>query len=195
VGAENARMSNHTGRLVLTTADPLTSPDAAPLIAALSACGFIGDPLPGLGAAFAVGRDFLSLLSFGGCAVAIATAPGDDRQAAFCYVQLPDPAPAPRLLWGRNTRPPRCPGCRARFLDWREHILERSSSLLTGVTCIQCDERRPPWCWDWKEQGGFGRRFILVEEVFPGEAVPTARLFQVLTAVSGSNWRHFFVQD
>lgn len=188
-------MPNHTGRLVLTTADPLAGPDPALLIAALSASGFISGPLPGRRAAFAVGRNFLSLLAFSGCAVAIAADPATAPGSAFCHVALPAPTPAPRLLWGRNTRPPRCPACRARLADWQRRVLDAPLRPLPGLTCTQCGETRPPWRWDWKEQGGYGRQFILVEEVFPGEAVPTAPLLEILIDASGSGWRYFYVQD
>ncbi|AUB82491.1 hypothetical protein [Candidatus Thiodictyon syntrophicum] len=188
-------MPNHTGRLVLTTSDPVAGPDAALLAAALSQSGFIGEPLPGRRGAFSVGRNFLSLLAFSGCAVAIAAAPGPDPGAAFCHVHFSALTAAPRLRWGRNTRPPRCPGCRSRLLEWRRRILESPERPLPGLTCTTCGETRPPWRWDWKEQGGYGRLFVMVEEVFPGEAVPTGRLLDLLTDACGSGWRHFFVQD
>jgi hypothetical protein len=37
--------------------------------------------------------------------------------------------------------------------------------------------------------------FVQVEEVFPGEAVPTSALFEQLIRVSGIGWRHFYIQD
>jgi hypothetical protein len=188
-------MPNHTGRLVLTTVDPFAEPDAAPLAAALAACGFIGAPLTGRHGSFAVGPRFLELLTFSGCAVRIAAAPGDSPESAFSYVELPPPAPFPRLLWGRNTRPPRCPACRERLADWRRLIRAVAASLPPEVVCPRCGAAQPPWAWDWKEQGGFGRRFVLIEEVFPGEALPTPRLLGVLSDAGGSGWRHFFVQD
>jgi hypothetical protein len=48
---------------------------------------------------------------------------------------------------------------------------------------------------DWKQQAGFGRRLIEVEEVFPGEAVPTQSLLDLLKRASGSGWRYFYIQD
>jgi hypothetical protein len=51
------------------------------------------------------------------------------------------------------------------------------------------------WDWDWKQQGGFGRLFVMVEEVFPGEAVPTPGLLDLLRDLDGTPWRHFYVQE
>ena len=195
-------MPNHTGRLVLTTVDPFAEPDAALLAGALAESGFIGapigSPLAEREGVYAVGPHFLDLLTFSGCAVSIAAAPANTPTsasgAAFCSVELSRLAPSPRLLCGRNTRPPRCPVCRERLADWRRLILAAPEPP-PGVTCPRCGASHPAWAWDWKEQGGFGRRFVLIEEVFPGEAVPTPRLFGVLSGAGGSGWRHFFVQD
>ena len=188
-------MPNHTGRLVLTTADPLADPDATLLVESLSRVAFIADRLPARRDAYAVGTNFLSLLAFTGCAVAIPSAPRADAPTAFCHVRVSNLSPVPRLLWGRNTRPPRCPGCRVRLLDWRQRIADGPERPHCGVTCTACGDTRPPWRWDWKEQGGFGRLFVFVEEVFPGEAAPTPPLIDLLTGACGFGWRHFYVQD
>lgn len=52
-----------------------------------------------------------------------------------------------------------------------------------------------PWDWDWKGNAGFGRFFVQVEEIFPGEATPTTALTGVLEQATGAPWRHFYVQD
>ncbi len=72
----DAVMPNHTGRLVLATADPLAGPDGTLLVAALSRAGFISAPLAARRDAYHVGPNFLSLLAFTGCAVAIAARAG-----------------------------------------------------------------------------------------------------------------------
>jgi hypothetical protein len=188
-------MPNHTGRLVLTTTDPLADPDTTLLTESLSSSGFIAAPLPEPQGAYAVGANFLSLLAFSGCAVAISTSPLPGAQAAFCHVAVSALSGAPRLLWGRNTRPPRCPNCRVRLTDWHRLILTGPDRRHGGITCPGCHEIRPPWRWDWKGQGGFGRLFVLVEEVFPGEAVPTPALLDLLTETCSHPWRYFYVQD
>ncbi|WP_295405519.1 hypothetical protein [uncultured Thiocystis sp.] len=195
-------IANHTGRLILTPEDPNASPDGAALIAALARAELIGEQLEGWsdrlgagpsGAAYRVGAAFLSLVSFTGCAVKIATAP--DPRAPFCHLRFPPLAPHPQLYAGRNTRPPRCRDCRGRLEDWRERAARWASQPELYVTCPSCGATRLPWQWDWKEQGGFGRRAILVEEVFPGEAMPTDALLDLLRAASGTGWRHFYVRD
>ncbi len=183
----------HTGRLVLTTADPHAGPRPGPLLEAMTQMGFIGARLGGQEDAFLVGPDFLSLVAFAGCAVRIETRPG--ASGALCHVRLPPLAPQPCLYAGRNTRAPRCSGCRGRLSDWRARTAVWRARPESCVVCPHCGDTSPPWCWDWKRQGGFGRRLILIEEVFPGEAVPTQSLLDGLAQVSGTRWRHFYVQD
>jgi len=184
----------HTGRLVLTPSDPHVCPHAPLLIEALVEEGFIGERLGDEGAAsFRTGPGFLSLVAFTGCAVQIRDVPGS--RGPFCHVRISSAFEHPRLLYGRNTRAPRCNACRHRLGDWRDHVRHWMSHAHTGVTCPSCRETRPPWLWDWKQQGGFGRFFVLIEEVFPGEATPSHALLDVLTRASGMGWRHFYVQD
>lgn len=183
----------HTGRLVLTPTDPHAAPERALLISAIREAGLIDSPLPGRPDAFLVGPELLSLIQFTGCAVAIARDPGP--HGAFSHVVVPEVAPEPRLLIGRNTRPPRCTDCRTRLPDWRERLTAWSRQPHTGIACPSCGAIRPPWGWDWKQQGGLGRLFIEVEEVFPGEAVPSSGLLGLLTRAAGVSWHYFYVQD
>lgn len=189
----------HTGRLILTPADPHLAPDLDLLIEGLSQSGFLGAPLS-LEAplardgsrAFAIGPGFLSLLTFAGCAVQIRD---DASEGRFSHIRIPPISLRPRLLVGRNTRSPRCIGCRAPLAGWRELVDHWATHPHAGVRCPACGETRPPWLWDWKQQGGFGRAFVCIEEVFPGEAMPTPALFEQLIRVSGVGWRHLYIQD
>jgi len=189
----------HTGRLMLTPSDPHLAPDVDLLIEGLSRSGFLGAPLilenpqPESGdRAFATGAGFLSLLTFAGCAVRIRD---DVRGGRFSHIRIPPVSQHPRLMVGRNTRPPRCVGCRAPLSGWRALVEHWATHPHAGVQCPACGETRPPWLWDWKQQGGFGRAFVQIEEVFPGEAVPTPMFFEQLIRVSGIGWRHFYIQD
>ena len=184
----------HVGRLVLTAADPHLCPEIDLLADSLSTSGLLGARLgdPSL-AGFRVGPGFFGLVAFTGCAVSLETEP--NGSAPFCHIRFSPPSEHPRPMVGRNTRPPRCPGCRARLTDWRERAPYWSTHHHAGVICPGCGETRPPWLWDWKHQGGFGRFFIQIEEVFPGEAMPTAALFDLLIRSSGVGWRHFYIQD
>lgn len=185
--------ASHTGRLILTPAKAWDCPETGPLVAALSESGLIGAPIHGLVHAFRVGPAFLELVAFTGCAVAITSDPLVGR--AFCHLQMPPASPEPRLHQGRNTRPPRCPGCRGRLPDWSTRLAGWADDPHADLICPTCGAAHPPWRWDWKQQGGLGRRLILIEEIFPGEAVPTPALLGILEQASGAGWRYFYVQD
>lgn len=186
--------SSHTGRMVLTPTDPHASPHVGLLVEMLAETGFVGERLEmSEMSAYRIGPGFLSLLTFAGCAVRVESDPG--RKGGFCHIRIPPSWEHPHLLVGRNTRAPRCIGCRARLVDWRERTAHWASHPHAGVTCPSCGETRPPWLWDWKDQGGFGRLFVLIEEIFPSEATPTPALFDLLIRASGTGWRHFYVQD
>lgn len=139
----------HTGRLLLTPADPWLAVDPDRLRATLASLGFIGQPLAtdlglsdapsrrlpghafpagappaevGLGGTptrppapsqgFLVGGHFFDLLAFAGCAVNLRLSPTSSGEP-FTHVHLVGPLASPLLLLGGNTRPPRCPTCRA----------------------------------------------------------------------------------
>ncbi|MBK1641760.1 hypothetical protein CKO12_07725 [Chromatium okenii] len=189
------RTTNHTGRLILTPCDATAAPDSAALIAALTHCQCIGAPLSNSmipePRKFTIGAQFFTLVSFTGCAVNIATA----GSSSFCHVYLPPLTATPILYSGRNTRPPRCPYCRCRVVDWRERFHSAVNSPLLTVQCPQCAMLAPLLQWEWKQHGGCGRRLIVIEEVFPHEATPSDELLAQLRAVSGEPWRYFYMQE
>jgi hypothetical protein len=188
-----SRISAHVGRLLLSPRDPFRLPDRTQLAVTLTEAGFLGAQLSGRDGAFAVGDSFLQLVIFTGCSVRVELSP--NGKAPFCHIRLTDPFEQPRFLWGRNTRPPRCPNCRHTLQDWKRRLSASVEADLAAIPCPSCGEAIPPWAYDWKDKGGLGRLFIRIEEVFPGEAVPTPRLMDLLHRSTGSKWRYFYLQD
>ncbi|MCG6861936.1 MAG: hypothetical protein LJE70_11745 [Chromatiaceae bacterium] len=186
-------MPAHTGRLVLSTRDPFLLPEPMLLTDALSEVGLLGSPLPGRDGAFSVGERFLQLVTFAGCSVRIALSP--EGNAPFCHIRLTGPFEQPVFLSGRNTRPPRCRNCRQPFQGWKPAALSLSDIEIPLVACPTCDQESPLWAYDWKQKAGFGRSFVQVEEVFPGEAVPTPELLALLAGITNGEWRYFYIQD
>jgi hypothetical protein len=183
-----------TGRLVLAPEDPLRAVPAAQLIHHLLRCGFIGGALATEGS-YVVGPAFLQLVTFMGCSPHIELAPPPEG-GSFCQVRVPGPTEHPRLLLGRNTRPPRCPACRARIDPWREHIAAWEATPDTPVmTCAFCGVSRAPVELGWRRDAGFARQYIAVEDVFPGEAVPVPALMQGLRRATDLGWDYFYLLD
>lgn len=186
-------MSSHIGRMVLSPLDPFRLPDRIPLIAALTDAGFLGSPLTGVDNAFAAGDRFLQLVIFAGCSVRIELAPGAD--GPFCHIRFVGPFRQPVFRSGRNTRPPRCPGCRSPLKSWKDRLPNEGDADTDEVPCPACGRASPPWDYDWKEKAGFGRLFLQIEEVFPGEATPSSGLMELLERTSGCAWQWFYIQD
>ena len=187
-------MPIHTGRLVLAPRDALEAPNGVLLRAGLADAGFIGMALADNDAAYVVGERFLQLITFAGCSVQLELAPttcGDP----FCHIRFAGPFDQPRLLRGRNTRPPRCAICRAPLKDWMQRLQAHNGAHSPRLRCDACGAGHPPWEWDWKENAGYGRLFVQVEEIFPGEATPTPELISILRKITDTGWRHFYVQD
>jgi hypothetical protein len=196
--------SVHTGRLVLTPADPLQAPDQALLAHALTDLGLIGSALPASETAlnFRRGPAFSDLIGFTGCAVTFADG-NECEDARGPHVCIAAPAASPVLLVGRNTRPPRCPACGHAQRSWRASLdrgpgLAQTAGAFDATTALAC-----PGCgasdalahWRWGRHGGVGRSFVSVEEVFPAEGAPLPALMMALAHIGAGPWRHFYVQD
>lgn len=194
----------HTGRLVLVPTDPLQAADQATIAKNLEAIGLIGAALPTTAAGelrFRIGPAFGSLIAFTGCAVSFGDADAADSPGP--RIAFPPPSAAPRLFVGRNTRPPRCPACRAPLRDWLgpfraaasradpTESLEAAASLL----CPGCGTEACAYQWDFGRHGGAGRSVVLIDEVFPGEAAPLPGLLRALERSTGCAWGYFYQQD
>ncbi len=194
--------SLHTGRMVLTPADPLQAADQATTNALLRETGLAGAPRDGGGGLHA-GAALATLVGFTGCAVRF-----DNIETAVTIVGpwllIPSTSPAPRLLWGRNSRPPRCPACAAPLRPWQERLPMpgvssdlpgRSCDARASLCCDACDSAHAIHHWHWGRHAGAGRSLVLIEEVFPGEARPLPALMQALVGLGVGPWSFFYVQD
>jgi hypothetical protein len=47
----------------------------------------------------------------------------------------------------------------------------------------------------WRQNAGFGRLFVTIEDIFPGEAVPVPGLLDGLRRATGTDWHYFYIQD
>jgi len=182
----------HTGRLLLTTEDAGQAPEPAAVRALLAGIGLVGDPLPEVTGGFASGPRLLELIGFTGCAVQIDSGTGGG--SGLVHIRIEGPLPRPALKYGRNSRPPRCPGCRAALAEWRQQVASQTQQEPL-LRCAACGATRPATDWDWRRHAGCGRLFVSVEEVFPGEAQPLPGLLDRLVSLGAGPWRHFYVQD
>jgi hypothetical protein len=189
----------HTGRMVLTPVDPLQAANRATIVAHLADIGLLGAPLDGAPDGFAIGDLFGALVGFTGCAVQFGGGEGP-ACAVGPWVRVLPTYDCPRLMWGRNTRPPRCPECGSALRNWRDLLApppRHGESPITApkLHCNHCGETASAEHWRWGRHGGGGRSFVSIEEVFPGEAAPLPSLLAALAGLSVGPWQHFYVQD
>ena len=186
----------HTGRLVLTPEDPYELPaDLEALIAGLRQIGLISEALAS-GTGYLLGENFMQLVTFMGCSPYIRLEP-DATGEPFCHLRLDGPHPRPKLLTGKNTQPPRCGSCRKRLNEWR-HSFESWQAHGDGwlEACPHCGERQEPVSYDFRQSAGCGRLFLLLENIFPQEAIPSPTLLKTLQSSSeGKPWHYFYQQD
>jgi hypothetical protein len=188
--------------LVLATVDPLQAVDQATIVASLADLGLLGEPLDKSDGAYATGPAFANLVAFTGCAVQFGDPTAGDS-ARGPWVQVLPGVRTPRLLWGRNTRPPRCPSCATPLRDWAESLAPRSTREPGGtgcdatlpLVCGACAVAAPAHRWRWGRHAGAGRGFVLIEEVFPGEGRPLPALLRALGETGAGPWDFFYVQD
>ena len=188
--------SRQTGRLVLAPETPARAAEPESLIRVLRDTGLIGVPLGnGQDPAFLVGDAFLQVITFMGCSPHVElTVPAGG--GSFCHVRLHGPHPSPILMFGRNTRPPRCCACRKRVAEWTPQAQAwRRNPDMARVECPHCTRQQRPMDVLWRQDAGFGRSFVAIEDIFPGEAVPVPSLLQTLHRELGMPWRYFFLQD
>lgn len=187
------------GKLILHP-QPLFAPPPGlgSLVNALREVGLVGAEIeaePGRLRLLA-GDRFLQLISFLGCSPYIELEPtaagGDD----YCYLELLGPWASPRLIRGRNTRAPACPDCGRRQNGLQEQVAPWEVLPPTSEwQCAHCGAAHHPGEWNWRQQGGAARMVLLINGIFPSEALPGDELMKRLQAVSADPWRYCYIQD
>lgn len=189
------RHISQTGQLLLAPFPTGGKTEIQPLLNHLRQVGLLGPPLEGLGNnAFQIGEAFLQLVTFMGCSPHIEVAP-PPQGGPFCYLRIDGPWPKPLLRHGHNTQAPRCVHCRARIIDWQRMLPEwLAEPEHSSIICPRCSNRQSPLDLGWRRQAGFGWLFIVIEDIFPGEAIPVPALLSGLAQVTNNPWQYFYVR-
>lgn len=179
-----------TGKLILHS--DWTQPsllETGLLANALRDTGLIGEPLTKDTELFLTGERFLQLISFVGCSTNVCLTPIPDDSEEFCNISITGPLRQPTLIWDRNCRPPRCPGCKTPMTNWQEQIHPDK------LKCSQCNKELQLQEISWGRQAGYGRIFIEISNIFPGEARPTHILLDELSRTTGTEWSYFYIES
>jgi hypothetical protein len=80
-------------------------------------------------------------------------------------------------------------GWRASFDAWK------ASANDWKAKCPHCGHWQDPVTYDFRQSAGCGRLFLLVENIFPQEAIPSTTLLEALKrSCKGEPWRYFYQQ-
>ncbi len=173
--------------LFLAPQDPFADASGHAVSQVLRELKIIGDPLGD--DLYRAGDNFSRHVVFAGCSPHLVMEPPEGGSRRFCHVALHGPFAQPKLVTGPNTVKPRCPHCRKRFDDWREHLQQW---LRNGqqVRCEHCGTVNSVHTIDWREHALSGRYLIELRNVFPGEATPSDVFLQTLEQESKMPWRY-----
>lgn len=144
---------------------------------------------------FYVGCDFLQLITFMGCSPHLQLEPSPNGEP-FCYIRLEGIWDVPQLRYGNNTQAPRCSSCQLRIHNWRDLLplwLAQPQQLL--ITCPQCGCKQRPIDLRWRKEAGFSHLFVVITNVFPGEAIPVANFLHGLRQHTGAIWDYFYTWE
>ena len=193
-------------KMLLTPVDPdCTTVDTARLAETLLSIGFIGPPIPlGNGMIYPVGEHFLQLVTFLGCSPRIDLDPpataaeleAASRDGGFCHVSLPGTDRGLQFRVDERAPAPRCPRCRQPVAEWRRLIrVWREQPGATGWTCTGCGYRGRLIDLNFRKSAGFGRVFLEIRGIHPGEAVAGENLLASLRALAGCEWRTLYIRE
>ncbi len=195
IPVRNRGQGMKNGRLILHPARPGAIPGSVSgLIKELQDIGLLASPLaPAPDNRFLAGGRFLQLITFLGCSPRIPLEPPADGSRDFCHVSLSGPSDDTRFVAGNMTAPPRCPGCGSKIPGWRE-MIETWRRDREGFQwlCPSCGAGSEAARLNWRQGAGFGRFFVEIHNVFPGEAVPGDELLRTLEASTGTPWVYFY---
>ena len=181
------------GTLAIFPADADAAPPPEALLKQLRQIGLCDSPIKQRQHRYSAGPHFINLLTFVGCSPHIRLQPTDDNDQDYCHIELLGPLAQTGLLRGSNTRPPRCGACR-QAIDDGSAPKAHSTPPAATITCPHCQYHNTPAQLNWRQQAGAARMFILVHNIFPGEAIPTEGLLSALDQVH-PGWHFCYVQQ
>ena len=185
----------NNGKLILHPAQPTEIPSSTTdLTKRLQDIGFLASPWAAApDNRYLVGARFLRLIVFLGCSPNVPLQPPDDGSLDFCHVSVSGPWNAVRFLTGSMNASPRCPHCRQKNPVWQK-MIEAWKKDRAGFrwTCPACGTASDVASLNWRQGAGFGRFFLEIEHIFPGEAVPGDELLQALEASTYTQWVYFY---
>ncbi len=108
------------------------------------------------------------------------------------HVALTETTPEPVFLGGANAQAPACPGCRNRFVGWKEKLQQWQAAQGESWECTRCGRRRRAHELEWSRRAGFARYALDIWNIREDEAEPSPELFELLRVITYEDWTHFY---
>lgn len=141
---------------------------------------------------YLAGERFAALITFLGCAPHIVTDPGAGD--SFCHVE-PFATESSILIGGSQGVPPRCPSCRTKLGEWRNHLQTDEITAETPLNCPKCNSETALASLNWRHYGGFGNLRIDIWGIPAELALPGDELMQRLEETTGSRWSFLYLEE
>jgi len=176
-------------KLVLHPSNPWAILQDPPLLLDhLRGFGLLGSSFPHLGDLhYHAGPRFAELVQFRSSGAGLAAA------VSACHVSLLETMPEPSFLAGSNARPPACPRCHAKFVNWSKDIPAwQADKRQYRWRCPGCARNLPVEALDWDGTAGVARYALDIWGVGEREAEPTRELLGFLAAEMAEHWQFFY---
>lgn len=179
-------------RLILHPADPRYVPgDHNEIFKALLAIGLLTETTCDKHT-YLAGKEFINLLTFLGCSPEIKLSPQDGEN--FCSISIPGYHEDNMLLGYTSTIIPRCPACKHKVNDWKQHIHDWKHGNHI-YHCTECQQQTPVAELNWRQEGGYGHCAIIINHIHPHEAVPADKLLSTLQQASQTEWVYCYANN
>ncbi|MCF6191182.1 MAG: hypothetical protein L3J51_11945 [Cocleimonas sp.] len=142
---------------------------------ALQNLKFIGDALSSK--RYAIGNDFLLLLTFMGCSPNIELEPQNDKP--YCYIEI-ETYEQPQFISGKNTKYPPCPQCKEN---------------LNAQVCSYCNATLDVTKPNWRKSAFIASSWISIGNIYELEAIPNDQLLSVLENETGVRWKPAYIRQ
>lgn len=165
-------------------------------LARLQSGGFIGSFFQSNGrSGYLIGDDFLKQVTFLGCAPHIEVSPPEQMAAwgNFCYIEIRQ-FQSPHYFQGLNHLKCSCPYCQSRVVKALPDMAQWAANS-QPVICPKCQQASLIENLNWRHGAGFGQFFIVVNSIYPNEAVPTDNLMAILYSACDVSWDYFYFEQ
>lgn len=145
---------------------------------------------------YLAGDRLLQHISFVGCSPHLEFSPQENGDTDLCFVQMHGPYSETWGFVSRLQHRPRCPNCGCKVRDWEAFLPEPGPVPDNSHwRCPECQTHTRIEGLSWRRQAVFGRCFVEIHGVFPGEALPTDQLLEEIKAATGIDWQYGWAES